>query len=240
MADTSTTQRRVALVTGASRGIGAGIVAALRRDGYSVVAVSRSIDRRDEDGHVAIRGDVTDPDDAGRAVDRALERFGRLDTLVNNAGVFIEKPFSDYTREDLARLVGVNVEAFFNVTQPAIAAMAARGSGHVVSVTTSIVERASSERPSALVALTKGGLAAATRSLAIEYASRGVRVNAIAPGVVRTPEHDADSYRGLDALHPLGRVAEIEDVVKALLYLEAATFVTGETLHVDGGQAAGR
>jgi NAD(P)-dependent dehydrogenase (short-subunit alcohol dehydrogenase family) len=175
-----------------------------------------------------------------RVVQQALDRFGRIDSLINNAGVFISKPFTDYGAEDFAAVTGVNLAGFFHATQAAIGPMIAQGSGHVVNVTTSIVDHGDSERPSALVALTKGGLAAVTRSLAIEYASRGVRVNAVAPGVIKTPTHDPASYTGLAELHPLGRLGEIDDIVDGILYLERATFVTGEILHIDGGQAAGR
>jgi NAD(P)-dependent dehydrogenase (short-subunit alcohol dehydrogenase family) len=173
-------------------------------------------------------------------VDQALDRFGRIDTLINNAGIYIGKPFTQYTVEDYAAITAVNLAGFFHITQLAIAQMVERGSGHVVNVSTSLVDHADSKRPSALPALTKGGLVAASRSLAIEYASHGVRVNAVSLGVIKTPAHDPASYKDLDTLHPLERVGEISDVVDAILYLERATFVTGETLHVDGGQAAGR
>lgn len=231
--------RRVALVTGASRGIGAGLVAAFRDAGCAVVGTSRSIHPSRDDDYLAVAGDVSDGADAERVIAQALDRFGRIDTLVNNAGIFLAKPFTEYTEQDYASITAVNLAGFFHVTQAAIPQMVAQGSGHVVNITTSIVEHPRSESPSALVALTKGGLAAATRSLAIEYASRGVRVNAVSPGIVRTPTNDPSSYDGLASLHPLGRLAEIDDVVGAVLYLEQATFVTGETIHVDGGQAAG-
>jgi NAD(P)-dependent dehydrogenase (short-subunit alcohol dehydrogenase family) len=231
--------QRVVIVTGASQGIGAGLVAGFRRAGYAVVGTSRSIDAAEQPGYLAVRGDIADAETADRVVRRALDRFGRIDSLVNNAGIFIGKPFTDYTADDYDAITAVNLAGFFHITQQAIRQMAARGAGHIVNVTTSLVDRASSERPSALVALTKGGLAAVTRSLAIEYASRGVRVNAVALGIVTTPVHDPASYEGLAALHPLGRLGEIDDVVEAVLYLDRATFVTGEILHVDGGQAAG-
>jgi NAD(P)-dependent dehydrogenase (short-subunit alcohol dehydrogenase family) len=229
----------VAIITGASQGIGAGLVAGYRRAGYAVIGVALSTPTPDEDDFVAIAGDVTDPTTAQRAVDQALNRYGRLDTLINNAGIYIGKPFSDYTFDDFTAITAVNLTGFFHMTQRAIAEMAERHAGHVVNISTSLVDSADSSRPAALPALTKGGLVAATRSLAIEYASRGVRVNAVSLGVIRTPLHDASSYEGLDKLHPLGRVGEISDVVDAILYLEQATFVTGETLHVDGGQSAG-
>jgi NAD(P)-dependent dehydrogenase (short-subunit alcohol dehydrogenase family) len=231
----------VAIITGASQGIGAGLVDGYRRAGYAVVGVARSLPAGDGDSEqVAIAGDIAEAQTAQRAVDLALDRFGRIDTLINNAGVYIGKPFTQYTLEDYAAITAVNLTGFFRITQLAIGQMAEQGSGHVVNLSTSLVEHADSTRPSALPALTKGGLVAASRSLAIEYASHGVRVNTVSLGVIRTPAHDPASYAGLERLHPLGRVGEISDVVDAILYLERAAFVTGETLHVDGGQTAGR
>ncbi len=171
--------------------------------------------------------------------EQALDRFGRIDTLVNNAGLFIGKPFIDYTPDDYAAVTAVNLGGFFYITQRAVRQMVDQGGGHIVNVTTSLVEHARSASPSALASLTKGGLDAVTRSLAIEYAARGVRVNAVSLGVIKTPMHDPASYDGLAAVHPLGRAGEISDVVDGVLYLEQATFVTGEILHIDGGQAAG-
>jgi NAD(P)-dependent dehydrogenase (short-subunit alcohol dehydrogenase family) len=233
------TTQKVAIVTGASQGIGAGVVEGFRLAGYAVVGNSRSIGSADESDYVTVQGDIAEADTARRVVDRALDRFGRIDSLINVAGTFISKPFAEYTADDYARITAVNLAGFFHITQAAIPQMANQRSGHVVNITTSIVDRPSSKRPSALVALTKGGLAAVTRSLAIEYASRGVRVNAVAPGIIRTPVHDAASYEGLAGLHPIGRLGEIGDIVDGLLYLERATFVTGEILHIDGGQSAG-
>ncbi len=230
----------VAIITGASQGIGAGLVAGYRRAGYAVVGVARSIPSSDDDDYAAVAGDIADAETARRAVGEALDRFGRIDTLINNAGIYIGKPFTQYTAEDYAAITAVNLTGFFHITQLAIAQMVERRRGHVVNISTSLVDHPDSKRPSALPALTKGGLVAVSRSLAIEYASHGVRVNAVSLGVIMTPAHDPASYKGLDTLHPLGRVGEISDVVDAILYLERATFVTGETLHVDGGQAAGR
>jgi NAD(P)-dependent dehydrogenase (short-subunit alcohol dehydrogenase family) len=229
----------VAIITGASQGIGAGLVAGYRGAGYAVVGVALSLPSSDDNDYVAIAGDIAEPETARRAVDHALDRFGRIDALINNARIYIGKPFRQYTVEDYAAITAVNLTGFFHITQLAIEQMVAQGSGHVVNISTSLVDHADSKRPSALPALTKGGLVAASRSLAIEYASHGVRVNAVSLGVIRTPAHDPASYNGLESLHPLGRVGEISDVVDAILYLERATFVTGETLHVDGGQAAG-
>ena len=232
----------VAIITGASEGIGAGLVVGYRSAGYAVVGLALSFPSadRDESDYVTVAGDVADAHTARHAVDQARDRFGRIDTLINNAGIYIGKPFTDYTLDDFAAITAVNLTGFFHITQLAIAEMVDRGSGHVVNVSTSLVDHADSTRPSALPVLTKGGLVAASRSLAIEYASRGVRVNAVSLGVIKTPAHDPAAYTGLETLHPLGRLGEITDVVEAILYLERATFVTGETLHVDGGQAAGR
>ena len=235
-----TAGRRVALITGASQGIGAGLAAAFLGEGYAVVATSRSIDSSDENGLLAVRGDIGDAGTVQSVVEQAVDRFGRIDCLINNAGIFIGKSFTDYTLDDFDSITAVNLTGFFHITQRVIRQMLTQGSGHVVNITTSLVDQPDSKRPSALTSLTKGGLAAVTRSLAIEYASRGVRVNAVAPGVIETPMHDQASYGGLAELHPLGRLGEVSDIIDGILYLERATFVTGEILHIDGGQAAGR
>jgi NAD(P)-dependent dehydrogenase (short-subunit alcohol dehydrogenase family) len=231
--------KRVAIVTGAAQGIGAGVADAYRRAGYAVVANSLSISAAEEPDFLAVEGDIAQIETAERVVGGALERFGRIDSLINNAGIYIGKPFTDYTPEDYAAITAVNLAGFFHVTQRAIAQMVTQGTGHVVNISTSLVDHPDSRTPSALAALTKGGLVAATRSLAIEYASRGVRVNAVSLGVIKTPVHDAASYSGLAELQPLGRLGEVSDVTEGILYLERATFVTGEILHIDGGQAAG-
>ena len=230
---------KVAVITGASHGIGAGAAAAFRDAGYAVVATSRTIAASDDPDFLTVQGDIARSETAERVVEQALDRFGRIDSLVNNAGIFVSKPFTDYTLDDYAAVTAVNLAGFFHITQRAIRQMVTQGGGHVVNITTSLVDHARTGSPSALTALTKGGLAAVTRSLATEYASRGVRVNAVAPGIIKTAVEDPDSYEGVADLHPLGRVGEISDVVDGILYLERATFVTGETLHIDGGQAAG-
>ncbi len=230
---------KVAIITGASQGIGAGLVAGFRDAGYAVVGTSRSIHPSDAPDYLSVQGDIADAGTAERVVERALDRFGRIDSLINNAGIFIGKRFTDYTPDDYAAITTVNLAGFFHITQRVIRQMVRQGGGHVVNVSTSLVDHAGRDRPSALPVLTKGGLAAVARSLAIEYASRGVRVNAVALGVIRTPTHDPATYAGMAELHPVGRLGEISDVVDAILYLERATFVTGEVLHVDGGQAAG-
>jgi NAD(P)-dependent dehydrogenase (short-subunit alcohol dehydrogenase family) len=232
-------QRKVAIVTGASQGIGAGLAQAFCDAGYAVVASARTMPASDQPDLLTVSGDITEIETAERVVEQALGRFGRIDSLINNAGIYIGKPFTEYTPEDFAAITAVNLAGFFHMTQRAIRQMLTQGAGHVVNVTTSLVDQPDSSRPAALAALTKGGLAAVTRSLAIEYASRGVRVNAVALGVIKTPIHDPASYEGMASLQPLGRLGEVGDVVDGILYLERATFVTGEILHIDGGQAAG-
>jgi NAD(P)-dependent dehydrogenase (short-subunit alcohol dehydrogenase family) len=205
-----------------------------------VVANSRAIAESDDPMAVPVPGDVARPGVGQRIVDAAIERFGRVDTAVNNAGIFVSKSFTDYTDEDYDAVTGVNLRGFFEVSRAAVAAMLAQdGGGHIVNVSTSLVDHADSRVPSALASLTKGGLNAVTKALAIEYAGRGIRANAVALGVIRTPMHDPSSHDALAELHPVGRLGEIEDVVDAVVYLENASFVTGEILHVDGGQSAG-
>jgi len=236
----SETNRRVAIITGGSQGIGAGLVGGYRDRGWAVVASARTIKPSQESDLLTVAGDIAEPATAGRIADAALGTFGRIDTLVNNAGVFVSKPFTDYTAEDYALITGVNLAGFFWLTQRVIAEMASRYGGHVVNISASIAEVANHRAPSALAALTKGGLAAATRSLAVEYASRGIRVNAVSPGIIQTPVYPADSYDGLgDQLPPLGKVGQVRDVVDAILFLESSPYITGEILHVDGGRTAG-
>lgn len=234
-----TSQQKVAIVTGASQGIGASVVKAFRDRNYRVIANSRSIKPSGDPDVIAVPGDISDRAVAERIVSEALSRFGRIDTLVNNAGVFVAKPFTAYSHEDYASILAVNLNGFFHITQLAIAAMEKQGSGHIVNITTTLAELAIEGVPSVLASLTKGGLNAATKSLAIEYAKRGIRVNAVAPGVIKTPMHALETHGVLAGLHPVGRMGEVSDVVEAILYLDSAGFVTGEILHVDGGQSAG-
>jgi NAD(P)-dependent dehydrogenase (short-subunit alcohol dehydrogenase family) len=232
--------QRVAIITGASQGIGQSLVTAYRKLGYAVVANSRAITESDDPMVVTVPGDIGQPGVGQRIVDAAMDGFGRVDTVINNAGIFISKPFTEYTDEDYDAITGVNLRGFFEVSRAAVAAMQSReGGGHIVNISTSLVDHANSAVPSALASLTKGGLNAATKALAVEYAGRGIRANAVALGVIRTPMHEPASYDALAKLHPVGRLGEIDDVVDAVLYLENAPFVTGEILHVDGGQSAG-
>jgi NAD(P)-dependent dehydrogenase (short-subunit alcohol dehydrogenase family) len=231
---------RVAIITGASQGIGDALVTGYRERGYAVVANSRRISDSTDPLVLAVPGDVAQPGVGGQIVSAALERFGRVDTVVNNAGIFKAKPFTDYTDDDYDAMTGVNLRGFFEVSRAAIGAMLTGGrGGHVVNISTSLVDHPNSQVPSVLASLTKGGLNAATKSLAIEYASRGIRVNAVALGNIRTPMHDPSTHDFLAKMHPLGRLGEIGEVVDAVLYLEGNSFVTGEILHVDGGQSAG-
>ena len=236
----NTQYQKVAVVTGASQGLGASIVDAYRKLGYAVVANSRSITAADDPGILTVPGDLAEPGAGTRVAEQALARFGRIDTLVNNAGIFIAKPFTEYTDADYDAITGVNLRGFFEISRRAVGAMLAQGDGgHVVNISTSLIDHANKQVPSALASLTKGGLTAVTKSLATEYADRGIRVNAVALGIIRTPMHPAETHDALATMHPLGRMGEISDVVEAIVYLENAPFVTGEILHVDGGQSAG-
>ena len=232
-------EQKVVVITGASQGIGAELVRGYRDRNYRVVANSRSIKPSSDPDILAVAGDIADPKTAERIVVQAIERFGRIDSLVNNAGIFIAKPFTDYTDEDYASILAINLGSFFQLTKRVAAEMLKRGSGHIVQITTSLVDHANSNVPSVLASLTKGGLNAATKSLAIEYAKKGIRVNAVAPGVIKTPMHAPQTHEFLANLHPVGRMGEARDIVDAVLFLESAAFVTGEILHVDGGQSAG-
>ncbi len=231
---------KVAIITGASQGIGAGLVAGYRGRGWAVVGSARTIEPSQDPDLLTVAADITEPATADQIIDAALGRFGRIDTLVNNAGVYISKPFTDYTAADYATVVGVNLTGFFWLTRRVIAEMARRYGGHVVNITATLAEYASSGTPEVLAALTKGGLASATRSLAIEYASYGIRVNAVSPGIIQTPAHPPESYDDLgDRLPPLGRPGRVSDVVDGVLFLESSPYITGEILHIDGGQSAG-
>jgi NAD(P)-dependent dehydrogenase (short-subunit alcohol dehydrogenase family) len=233
------TSQKVVVITGASQGIGAELVKAFRERDYRIVATARSIKPSDDANILTVAGDIGDPDTARRVISEGVARFGRIDTLVNNAGIFIAKPFTQYTAEDYAAITSVNLSGFFYITQLAITEMEKNSSGHVVSVSTTLAESAISGVPSVLASLTKGGLNAATKSLAIEYAKSGIRANAVAPGIIKSPMHAPETHAALGALHPMGHMGEMSDIVNAILYLESAPFVTGEILHVDGGQSAG-
>ena len=231
--------RKVAVITGASQGIGAGLVEAFLDRGYRVVATSRSIMSDGNPDVLAIAGDIGDPATGPRVIEETLRQFGRVDTLVNNAGIFVASPFTAYTAEQYGEVVATNLDGFFHVTQAAVEAMEKQGFGHIVSITTTLVDQPTSKVPSVLASLSKGGIAAATKSLAVEYAARGIRVNAVSPGIIDTPMHAPETHEFLAGLHPVNRIGQVSDIVDAVLYLDSAQFVTGEILHVDGGQVAG-
>jgi NAD(P)-dependent dehydrogenase (short-subunit alcohol dehydrogenase family) len=233
------TKDKIVVITGASQGIGAGLVQGFRERGYRVVANSRSIKQSDDPQILNIAGDIADPAVAERVVKQAVERFGRIDTLINNAGIFISKPFTDYTAADFASVLSVNLAGFFHISQHAAKQMLKQGSGHIVNVTTSLVDQPIAGVPAAMASLTKGGLDAVTRGLAIEYADKGIRVNAVSPGIIKTPMHAENTHAVLAKLHPMQRLGEVQEIVDAVLYLDSAAFVTGEVLHIDGGQHAG-
>jgi NAD(P)-dependent dehydrogenase (short-subunit alcohol dehydrogenase family) len=239
-ATTADRGQNVAIVTGGSKGIGAGIAAGYRELGWSVVATARTIKPSDDPDLFTIEGDISSAPDAARIVSQALARFGHIDTLVNNAGVFMSKPFTDYSAEDYATVLGANLTGFFALSQLVVRHMLGRGRGHLVNMTATLAEYSDSSSPAVLPALTKGGLASATKSLAIEYAASGIRVNAVSPGVIQTPQHPPESYVEEATRTPLGRVGQVDDIVRAVLFLEASPFITGEIVHVDGGRSAGR
>ena len=234
-----TKAQAVAVITGASRGIGAALVEAFRNRNYRVVATSRSIKPCRDGDLVTVKGDVADPNTANLVFKEALDCFGRVDTLVNNAGIFIAKPFTSYSNDDYASYIATNVTGFFHVTQRAMQLMSQAGRGHIVTVTSSLADQPTSSVPGVLTSLTKGALNAATRALAIEHAKDGVRVNAVSAGIIKTPMHSPEIHPFFASLHPMGRMGEISEIVDAILYLDSASFITGEILHVDGGQSAG-
>jgi NAD(P)-dependent dehydrogenase (short-subunit alcohol dehydrogenase family) len=239
------TPTKTAIVTGASKGIGAGLVNRFLEEGYNVVGNSRSVTKSTDltaSSQLAlVDGDIGDSTTAQKVADTAIERFGRIDVLINNAGIFIPKPFTEYTAEDFNSLVSTILGGFFYITQSAIRQMLLQQSGHIVNISTSLVDQPFAGAPCALQLLTKGGLNAVTRALAMEYAAKGIRINTISPGVVDTPMHENDDHKLLSQLfHPIHRLATISEIVDAVFYLTSATFVTGEILHIDGGAHAGR
>ncbi|MFY9739175.1 MAG: SDR family oxidoreductase [Candidatus Cybelea sp.] len=228
---------KVAIITGASHGIGAGLVAAYRDAGFNVVANALSIEQSADPNVLSVPGDISIPETAELIMSMGADRFGRLDTLINNAGAYISKPFTQYTLADYDLMLSTNLGGFFHIAQRALRVMQAQGWGHIVNITATVAEQPVKGVPAALASLAKGGLNSVTKALAIEYASCGIRVNAVSPTVIRT--HPEASYAGLESQIPLGRIGEVQDVVSAVMYLENAPYVTGEISHVDGGQSAG-
>ena len=235
---------RTAIVTGASRGIGAGLVEAFLKRDYNVVANSRHISKGNpfaaSPNLALVDGDIGDPSTAAKIVDTAISKFGRIDVLINNAGVFISKPFTEYTTEDFNTLVSTTLAGFLYVSQLAVKQMLRQKSGSIINVSTTMVDQPVAEVGAAVQIMLKGGLNGMTRALAIEYAKEGIRVNTIAPGVINTPMHKPEDHEFLKCLHPVGRIGEVKEVVDAALFLADATFTSGEILHVDGGAHAGK
>jgi NAD(P)-dependent dehydrogenase (short-subunit alcohol dehydrogenase family) len=240
----SPVRTKVAIVTGASRGIGRGIAERLLETGYCVVANSRNITSAKtlQPGNrlKLVDGDIASHNVAKQVVDSAIGNFGRIDLLVNNAGVFIPKPFTEYTTEDFRKATETNLWGFFYVSQLAASQMRLQKSGHIVNITSSIVDQPVAGVTGSLVNLTKGGLESVTGALAIEFARDGVRFNSISPGVVKTPMHQVEAHEFLKQLSPLNRLAEIAEVVDLVLFLESAPFINGEVIHLDGGAHAGK
>jgi len=238
------TEQPVAIVTGASSGIGLGVTQALLERGWRVVGTSRTIskskDLKPSPDLVLVDGEVSKKETAVKVVEAALEHFGRIDLLVNNAGIFIPKAFTDYTEEDFNLVMNTNVASFFYMTQQVIPQMKKQNSGHVVNISAVLADQPSGAAPALLAVLSKSPMPAVSKALALEYASNNIRFNTVSPGIIDTPMHTNDNHAALAKFHPLARMGEISDVVDAVLYLQNATFVTGENIRVDGGVHAGR
>ena len=234
--------QKTAIITGASRGIGAGLVAAFLKQDYNVVATSRNVSEQltASTALTLIDGDIGKPETAAKVVEAAIKNFGSIDVLVTNAGIFFTKPFTEFSTADFNALVSTNLLGFFYITQLAVKQMLKQKSGNIVSITAALADQPILGVNGSVPMITKGGLNSIIRSLAIEYAKQGIRFNAVAPGVVDTPMHLDDPKEFLKQLQPMGKIAEIQDIVDAVLYLAHAGQVTGEVLHVDGGVHAGR
>jgi NAD(P)-dependent dehydrogenase (short-subunit alcohol dehydrogenase family) len=240
----STKNRKVAIVTGATGGIGSSIVSALLERDYKVVATSRSASKssalKPSDKLILVDGDIGERSTAVKVAQAALDNYGRIDLLVNNAGIFMPKSFTDYTEEDFNNMVKTNVASFFFMSQQVIPSMQKQKCGHIINISTTLVDQPLASVPAGLAVLTKSTMPAVSRALAIEYAKDFIRVNTISPGTVNSPMHDGEDQEFLKGLHPIHRLAEVSEIVDAMLYLDGATFVTGENLRVDGGAHAGK
>ena len=236
--------QKTAIVTGASQGIGAGLVDAFLKRGYNVVANSRNIAKTNpfpaSPNLALVGGDIGDPKTAAKIAETAVSRFGRIDVLVNNAGVFIPKPFIEYTTEDFNTLVSTTLAGFLYISQLSVKQMLRQKGGSIVNVSTTLVDQPIAGVSAAVQIMIKGGLNSVTRALAIEYAKDGIRVNTVAAGIINTPMHKPESHEFLKGLHPIDRMGEVKEIVDAVLFLTDATFTTGEILHVDGGAHAGK
>ena len=236
--------KKVAIVASASQGIGAGLVEAFLKRGYNVVANSRHITKANRftasENLALVDGDIGAPSTAAKVVGTAVSRFGQIDVLINNAGIFISKAFTEYTTEDLDTLVSTTLAGFLYVSQLTVKQMLQQKSGSIVNISTTLVDHPVAGVPVTVQVMTKGSLDAVTRALAMEYASEGIRVNTVALGVIKNPMHKPETYESLKGLHPVGRMGEIKEVVDSVLFLTDATFTTGEILHVDGGAHTGK
>jgi NAD(P)-dependent dehydrogenase (short-subunit alcohol dehydrogenase family) len=238
-------KQKTIIVTGASQGIGAGIVQTFLERGYNIVANSRNLTKSgafaETERLVLVDGDIGDSSVAAKVVKTAISRFGSIDGLVNNAGIFFTKPFTEYTAEDFKALSSTNLEGFLYVTQGAVEQMLSQKSGgSVVSITTSLVVNPIAGITASVPMITKGGIEAVTRSLATEYAKENIRFNAVAPGPVDTPLHKNNPKDFLKTLSPMATISDVSDIVEAVVYLTEARQVTGEVLHVDGGAHSGK
>jgi NAD(P)-dependent dehydrogenase (short-subunit alcohol dehydrogenase family) len=238
------TEMKTAIVTGSSSGIGLGITQALLERGWRVVATSRSISKSDNlkptPDLVLVDGDAGKKETAVKAVEAALNHFDRIDLLVNNAGIYIQKAFTDYSEEDYDLVMKTNVASFFFMTQQVIPQMKKQNSGHVVDISAVVADQPSAAAPAVLAVLSKSPMAAVNKALALEYAAYNIRFNTVSPGIVNTPMHADQNHAALAKFHPLARMGEVSDIVEAVFYLQNATFVTGENIRVDGGVHAGR
>jgi len=234
---------RVAIVTGASGGMGLAMTRALLERGYRVVAssrrISKSADLKPSANLVLVDGDIGKKETAVKVAEEAVKYFGRIDLLVNNAGIYIPKAFTEYTPEDFEIMIGTNVAGYFFVTQQAVAQMRKQKSGHIVGISTVLVDQPLARAHITLQVITKSTIPAFNRALAMEYVDEGIRANTISPGVVDTPMHAKDNHEALKKLHPIPRLVQISEIVDALLYLESAPMVNGENIRIDGGAHAG-
>ena len=239
----SANKKPVAIVTGASSGIGLGITRALLGRGYYVVANSRTIsksrDLKTSADLVLVDGDIGKKETAIRVAEAAVNHFSRIDLLVNNAGIYLPRPFTEYTPEDFETMIHTNVAGYFFVTQQAVAQMRKQKSGHIVSISTVLTDQPLAGAPISLPVITKSTVPAFSRALAMEFVADGIRANTISPGVVDTPMHANDDHEALKKLHPIPRLVQISEIVDALLYLESAPMVNGENIRIDGGAHAG-
>jgi NAD(P)-dependent dehydrogenase (short-subunit alcohol dehydrogenase family) len=236
---------KTVIVTGASQGIGAGIVNAFAERGYNVVATSRQVTSSDafraSDQIAVVDGDIGDPETARQVAETAISRFGSIDALVNNAGIFYTKPFIDYTMDDFRKLSSTNLEGFIHLTQRAVRQMLAQKSGgSIVSITTPLIDHPIAGLSASVPMMTKGGIDAISKNIAMEYASDGIRVNTVAPGVVDTPLHKDNPKEFLRTLSPMASISTVKEIVDAVVFLTEAPHITGEVLHVDGGAHLGK